>query len=256
MSIFGSSSAEALAELADVRLSMAGVKSADACAGPAGAAYLSNKLQAAEADVASKLGCFLEPTEVFPVPPTDDEVAALQGSPYAVEQPYDLPPDFVSFSNFGFVQLNQRPLNSITSIRLIHPSQNLTRFDLPLAWVRIERKYAQFTVAAVGSMGTFPMGMFVLQTLTGGRSVPLMMYVRYNAGLPANHPMVPLVKDTILRLAAYRSLTDRFTGQSESVSADGLSQSVSNDLSKWRDMINDDLKSIRDTIHGITGFVL
>lgn len=260
MSIF-TDSAAALAELQNVRLAMIANSRALSAAATGtstapfedgGNTYLSRKLQAAEAEVARKLGVFLEPTTIFPVnEPTDDQVAALGGGPWAIEPAYDMPPGFVSTTAFPTLQLLQRPIASVSSIKVIYPATNQLLIDIPLGWVRLDRKHGQLTIAPSGLANSAPVSIFALQAFYLGDWVPEMIWIQYVAGLPRNDPRVPDVCDLILRLAALRTLLDRFVPQSGSISADGLSRSVSQDLSKHQEAIDDQLADLRESINGL-----
>lgn len=258
MSIFTNFN-EAVEELGVVRLAMASSNAQlAACAKRTGqGGYLSRKLQAAEATIARLLGVFLEPTEIFPaVEPTDDELATLDGKPWAVEPAYDLPPDFVSVQRFGFLHLLQRPLIAVRWVKFIHPTTNQLVFEVPQQWIRTDRKYAQLSMTPAGFAGSMPISMFALQGIMAGVSMPHMIHVRYSAGLGPGHPQLPAVQDLVLRQAALLSLKDAFPAQSESVSADGLSQSASQDLGKHQDVINAEAGDLRDAILGVMAGVL
>lgn len=260
MSIF-SDSAAALVELQTVRLAMIANSRALSAAATGtsaspfpdgGATYLARKLQAAEAKVARRLGIFLEPTTIFPVnEPTADQLAALGGKPYAIEPAYDMPPGFVSTTAFPTMQLLQRPVSSVSSIKVIYPATNQLLFDIPLSWVRLDFKHGQLTIAPSGLANSAPVSIFQLQAFYMGDWVPHMIWIQYVAGLPPHDPRVPEICDLILRMAALGTLYDRFLPQSGSISADGLSRSISQDLSKHQEAIDAELGDLRESINGI-----
>jgi hypothetical protein len=258
MSIFSDFKA-AVDELGTVRVAMAASSPQLAAAAKltSQGGFLARKLQAAEAKMARKLGVFLEPTEIFSVDePTEDELGALEGKPWAVEPAYDLPPDFVSVQRFGFLHLLQRPLIAVRWVKFIHPTTNQLVFEVPQQWLKVDRKYAQVSMSPAGFAGSMPVSMFALQGLMAGVSMPHMIHVRYSAGLSPTHPLLPEVQNLVLRMAALLSLQDAFPGQSESVSADGLSQSFGQDLSKHEDAIDADVSGLRDAILGVMVGVL
>jgi hypothetical protein len=256
MSIF-SNPADALKELSDVRLRLiGGSKALSACAAVAPSAnspsYLARKLQAAEAEVARRLGVFLEPTEVFPVkPPTQDDLAAIGTTPWAIEPAYDMPPDFISNSYSGFLLLNQRPVISVSSVQIINPATNTLLYNVPTPWLRLDYKHAQLSVLPAGYANSAPVSMYALQVFVLGVNVPHMIWIRYRAGLQATDPVVPDVQDVLLRLAALRVLEDQFIPQSTSQSTDGLSRSVSRDVAKYREAIEGQLVDLRNAIGGL-----
>lgn len=255
MSIF-TNPADAVAELQNVRIPMMATSPGlAACAASAkleGATYFARKVQAAEAEVARRLAVFLEPTEIFPVnPPTSDDLVAIGETPWAIEPAYDMPDNFISNVFAGFLQLNQRPLISVSNIQVIHPATNQSVYDIPITWTRLDYKHAQLTVTPAGLANSAPVSMFALQMFTSGMPFPHMIWIRYRAGLQRYDPVVPDVQDVLLRLAALRVLEDKFLPQSGSISADGLSRSTSQDLSKHRDAIEAQLANLRDAINGV-----
>ncbi len=255
MSIF-SNPADALTELQQVRLTMiAGIPALGACTaapGTAGASYLARKLQASEAEAARRLGVYLEPTELFPVnPPDSDDLAEIGSTPWAVEPAYDMPENFITTNYTGFLTLNQRPIQVIRDLKVIHPATNQLLYDVPLEWIRTDNKHAQVTVMPTGLASSAPVSMFQLQMFYLGEAIPHMIWVRYQAGLATNDPRVPDIQDLILRLAALRVLEDQFLPQSGSISMDGLSRSISRDLTKYRESLEAQFKDLRDSIYGI-----
>lgn len=259
MSIF-SNPAAALKELSETRMRMVcGSKALSACAATAstsGASYLARKLQAAEAEVARRLGVFLEPTELFPVnPPTADDLAAIGATPWALEPAYDMPADFISNSYSGFLLLNQRPVISVSSVQIINPSTNTLLYNVPIPWLRLDYKHAQLSVLPAGYANSAPVSMYALQMFVLGVYIPHMIWIRYRAGLQPTDPVVPDVQDVLLRLAALRVLEDEFLPQSTSQSTDGLSRSVSRDVAKYRESIEGQLVDLRNAINGVVGGV-
>ena len=71
------------------------------------------------------------------------------------------------------------------------------------------------------------------------------------AGIKDVHAEYPDLVNVIKRTAVLDILKDAFTPQSGSISADGLSQSVSSDMDKYQDANNKTIASIRDAIHGV-----
>ena len=108
----------------------------------------------------------------------------------------------------------------------------------------------------VGSAG------FALSTLINRRSIPDMVQVAYTAGLQNIQTEYPEILDVIKKKAVLNVLADSYIPQSGSISADGLSQSMSMDISKYSDAIDDIINGPKGTngglmtrIHGIRSMV-
>lgn len=255
MSIFADPDA-AVAEISAIRLQMiSGFRGlpAAALATPAGeTSYLMRKLQAAEAEVARRLAVFLEPTAIFPVTaPTSDQIAALDGMPWAIEPGYDMPDNFFTGNFYAVMQLLQRPAISVSSVNIFYPQTGQLLFSIPLDWLRLDYKHGQLSIVPGGLISSQPLSLMQMQLFFAGQNVPHMIQIQYVAGLQPTDPHVPDVQDLILRLAALRVLYDQFLPQSSSISADGLSRSASQDLGKQRDLLFEELSDMRESIRGV-----
>ncbi|MCE3605744.1 hypothetical protein LXA47_19350 [Massilia sp. P8910] len=208
-----------------------------------------NSLVAAEAEVARKLGIWLEPTEVFPVTqPTAEELAALDGKPYVVEPGYDMEGGMLGSFQWASIRLAQRPLIKLHSVKFVYPTISAPVYDVPLEWVYPDYKAGllQFTPKPTSS-GMAP-SVLGASIMARGGAVPQMIRIRYTAGLAPNHPSMPDVHDLIMRVATLRHL--KFMPQSSSISADGLSQSKSLDVGKFHTVLNEELASLRERLLG------
>ena len=201
--------------------------------------YLWDKLRAAESQMAHELRVPLVPTAFFPEDPTDAEIAALNGMPWAIDPGYDYQPSDFSFNDkWGMIKLRNKPLHTVSRVRFAYPGGPTAHYDLPIDWVRADKKYG--TVQFVPSSTAFaaPLNAFVMQAIGNGRSIPLAMQISYVAGLkdvPSNYPEL---LDAIYKTAALKIVEDSFLPQSGSISADGLSQSVSNDMAAHHDTVD------------------
>lgn len=191
-----------------------------------------DKLVAAEANVAGRLGVPLVPTEVFTEDPTPAELAALAGAPYIVEPGYDLPPEFFGLQTFGAIMLRMRPVISVRQIRFIYPSTSNVVFTVPPDWIRVDRKYGHVRLYPSAQIVSAPISVMTLQAMGAGTTIPHMIRVRYSAGLLPTQPEAGDVRDLVLQGAGLRIMQDAHIPQSGSLSADGLSQSISLDVSK------------------------
>lgn len=200
--------------------------------------YLWDKLRAAESEIAHELRVPLAPTAFFPDTPTADEIAALGGKPWGIDPGYDYAPsDFQLNDKWGFIKLRNKPLHSVSRVRFAYPGGPTAHYDLPLDWLRFDKKYGQIQFVPSSTAFAAPLNAFVMQAIGNGRTIPLAIQISYVAGLenvPANYPEL---LDVVLKKAALKVIEDAFLPQSGSISADGLSQSMSNDMEKHTDTI-------------------
>lgn len=208
------------------------------------------KVLAAETELAGLLNIPLEPTEIFTEPPTEQELLALGGRPYMVEVGYDMPPDFFSPGVWGALQLRQRPVRSVLRLSFVYPSQSNTVFTVPNDWVRLDGKYGQIRLYPSAQTVSAPLSIFTLQALGMGVTVPHMIRVRYSAGIDASLPEYADIRELVLHGAGLRVLQDMHFPQSSSVSADGLSQSESLDVSKGHEDWLGRVEAVRQRICG------
>lgn len=198
-------------------------------------AALWQSLRAAEADAQRRLRVFLKPTVIVPDDAPLSEIQALEaaGTTYATEAAYDYDPHVYQGEAWGFVALRQKPLISIQSMQFAYPTPSQTVFDVPASWIRLDKKYAHLQLVPVGMTVLAPLSAMMLGTISGGLSMPMLVRIRYTAGLSNAHEAYPDLVDAVQRLAAFKLLQGQFLPQSGSISADGLSQSSSIDFDKW-----------------------
>jgi hypothetical protein len=208
------------------------------------------KLQAAEAEARRKLGVPLEPTMIFAFEPSQAEIDALAGKPYMVEPGYDMEPTFFGSQSWGALMLRQRPVIAIESMRFVYPSMLTTMFEVPSTWITVDKKYGQVQIVPGPGVTNAPVSVFTLQAVGSGTRIPHMIHVRYRAGLDCTQPENFDVVDIIMQMAVLRTINDAFAPQSGSISADGLSQSVSVDMSKLQEGIDDRLADLKQKICG------
>jgi hypothetical protein len=221
--------------------------------------YLWDKLRAAESEIAHTLRVPLGATTFFPLEPTTDEIAALNGMPWAIDPGYDYEPGaFGSGDKWGLTKLRNKPLQSVSRVRFAYPGGSGSHYDLPLDWLRMDRKYG--TIQFVPSSTAFiaPLNAFVMQAVGGGRTIPLAIQITYVAGLANAAADYPELLDVVMKKAALKIIEDAFLPQSGSISADGLSQSMSTDMEKHYDTIDRVLNGgkgsnggLMTAIHGI-----
>ncbi|MBN3839287.1 hypothetical protein [Burkholderia sp. Ac-20349] len=215
------------------------------------AATLTKKILAAESELARKLGIYLQPTTIFGgADPSADAIAALNGAPYAVESGYDMTPDFFSTWQWGTFLLRSRPVQSVASIKFIYPSLNAQVVDIPTTWMQVDKRIGLVNLVPGPGGLNIPLNIFSMQAMNSGSTVPNMIRVVYVAGLDPSNPFYADVQDMAMKLVALRILKDTFQPQSGSISADGLSQSVSTDVTKFGAAIDSEIADLRERLVG------
>lgn len=214
-------------------------------------AVLWQKLVAAEADLSRRMGIPLVPTEIFYAPPSPAEIAALAGKPYLVEDGYNMPSNFLGIGKFGCFRLRVNPVIEIKSIKLIYPNQAGFSFEIPAGWIRLENKSGLVHLFPSALSVSAPLSIMTLQAITAGYEVPCMIRVRYTAGIDAASGLYPDLMDIAKRMAVLRILHDAFLSSSDSISADGLSQSQSTDLKQMQSNIDDQIDTLKQRLRGV-----
>lgn len=201
--------------------------------------YLWGKLLAAESEVAHTLRVPLVPTQFFPYPPTSDQIAALSaGMPWAVDPPYDYGPSFFEGDSWGYIATRQKPCQSVQIMQFAYPDPASLVFEIPQDWIRLDQKYGVIRLVPSTYAVTVPLSSFIMQAVAAGRTIPFMLNLTYIAGIADARTDYPELIDVIKKKAVLKAIEDGFMPQSGSISADGLSQSVSVDMEKYRDTID------------------
>ncbi len=217
--------------------------------------YLWSKLLAAEADARRKLHVFLVPTVQFPNDPTPAEIDALAGAPWAVDPGYDLDAHLTPPGGWSFLSLRQAPVVALESITFSYPGMGLV-YTVPAQWIKVDKKQGHVRFIATSNAMTTPMGGFMASAM-GMQSAPQFIEVRYTAGLTNAVRDYPDLLDLVQRMVLLGLLTDAVLPGSSSISADGLSQSMSApDLEKMKTGIDAALEALRIRIQGIPLMVL
>jgi len=226
--------------------------------------YIWNKIRAAESEISHTLRVPLVPTRFFPVKPTDEQVAALDGLAWAVDPAYDYTPDMFQFEKWGFIITRQRPIISVESLRFAYPSEDTGFFDIPHDWIRIDAKYGHVRLVPASPAIFTTMNAYIMTALAGARSIPFMMQLTYTAGLENAAADYPELLDAIKKSAVLKIVADSFLPQSGSISADGLSQSISVDMAKYQEVVDHTLfgseasgnGGLMSKLHGIRMLVM
>lgn len=225
--------------------------------------YIWRMVVAAEAQIARDLRVPLVPTKFFPGTPTDDQIAALDGMPWAEDPGYDYKQDMFFPDQWGMIKLNNKPLIKVESVDFDFPTMGNTFFKMPTEWLREYKKYGhlQFVPSTPALYSTA--GTFVMRALTGYSVVPMMVKITYIAGLENAAGDYPDLIDAIKKTAVLKAIGNAFPAQSGSISADGLSQSMSVDMAKYHEAVDMILNGPKGSngglmaaIHGIRSMVM
>lgn len=201
--------------------------------------YLWDKLLAAEAHVAHVLRVPLTPTRFFPRAPTPEQIAELPaGLPWDVDPAYDYDPANYLGDKWGMILARQKPIQSIVSMKFVYPTPAQTITDVPLDWVRHDGRYGQVQIVPTGTAYQTLLGGFFLSQFSGGRQLPFSIELEYIAGLANVARDYPDLLDAVQKMAVVKIVEDGFMPQSGSISADGLSQSLSVDASKYQESVD------------------
>lgn len=225
--------------------------------------YLWDKIRAAEAEIAHTLRVPLVPTRFFPIKPTQEQIDELDGMAWDVDPAYDYTPDMFQGEKWGYIVTRQRPIISVERLRFAYPSATEGMVDIPHDWIRTDNRYGHVRLVPASPAIFGQMNAFIMTALTGNRSIPFMMQLTYTAGLQDVPNTYPQLLDVIKKKAVLKVVADAYLPQSGSISADGLSQSVSVDMSKYEEVIDHTINGdggsnggLMSKIHGIRVMVM
>lgn len=202
--------------------------------------YIWSKLLSSEREIARRLRVHLEPTKIVPDDAPQSELDALDdaGVKWAQEPAYDYSTDFFIGDRWGYIMAQNKPIISVESLVFVYPSAMNSVFTIPPEWIRMDRRAGQIRLVPATQAFAAPLGAFLMQALSGGRMIPFMIQLRYTAGLKNVISEWPDLVDVIKKKAVAGMISDAFLPQSGSISADGLSQSLSVDVEKYSDAID------------------
>lgn len=200
--------------------------------------YLWEKVRAAESEISHTLRVPLVPTRFFPHPPTEEQLAELDGMAWAVEVGTDYDPTMFERDKWGFIVTRQKPIISIERMRFQYPTQNMGFYDIPQQWLTFDAKYGHIRIVPSSSAVLTGMTGFIMTNMAAGRTIPSMIQYIYTAGLTDVANTYPELLDAIKKLAVTKVLADAFLPQTGSISADGLTESMSTDMAKYHETID------------------
>jgi hypothetical protein len=184
------------------------------------------------------LGIYLKPMKIVT---NAAERGLVEGTDYDISEPaYDY--SAKEYRNWGFLQLRERPVQSLDSVKLVLPNgQIIVDFLTRPEWVKLYAKQGQIQIVPYagdptifyllgGSQSGYP---FVTGQIN--QNMPQMWYIDYTAGYPVNK--VPKdIRNIVGKMAAVdvlgiagEALKAGVTNMSTSI--DGLSESVGTTVS-------------------------
>lgn len=215
--------------------------------------FLLLQLQAAEDDLETQLRIFFEPVEILAMSTPDTERATLlqAGTRTADDPGYPSDPLLFRGDRWGIVRLRFKPIISIVSFSFNYPDPYSVLYDVPQDWLRIDKKYGEVQLVPTSNFISFPVTTLLLTAATGGTEIPYFLQVRYQAGLTDARKNHPALIDLIFKMASVRVIENLYLPSSGSISADGLSQSISMDASKYADANDKRIETLRQKFQGI-----
>ena len=219
--------------------------------------YLFTRLLVAEADTARRLRVFLRPTFVFAGEPSPAEIDAIGPMPWHEEPGYDYEPRLWTTEDWGYLALRQRYVVRIDSVEMVYPGAAAAVFRVPSQWLRLDKKAGHVRFVPTGGfLASVGMSAYMLSAVAGGSDIPQALRLRYVAGLTNALQDWPDLIDLIYKTAVVRMIQDTYAPDSSSISADGLSQSSSVDITNFTDDLNRQMDNIAQAIHGVRMMVL
>lgn len=200
--------------------------------------YLWDKLRAAEKDLEHRLKTTFTPCHYIPMKPTPDQLEKLSGTRWDIDPGYDYSRKNQRTDAWGMLTVRKKPLIDVIKMRTTFPAQGSTLYDYPPDWLRIYPKYGQIQIVPTGTGAVLSSSSVAIVQQLAMTSIPLMMQIEYTAGLKDVHTEYPDLIDVIYKTAVVKITEDLMAPSSGSISADGLSQSISIDTAKYRDMID------------------
>ena len=224
--------------------------------------YLWDKVRAAESDISHILRVPLVPTRYFPIQPTALELEDLGDMAWEIDHGYDYDPGMFERDKWGYLVTRHSPVISVEYMRFAYPKQEIGFFDVPLDWLRTDKRAGHIRIIPTNSAVLMGTAGFAMTSMLNRRTIPDMVQVAYTAGLRDAAADYPELIDVIKKKAVLKIVADAFLPSSGSISADGLSQSISVDMSKYSDAIDEIINGpkgsnggLMNAIHGIRSMV-
>lgn len=214
---------------------------------------LLSALQVEEAQAENRLRIPLTPMVCLPAMAAPEEEAALKAANtrYEVEPGYDYDPAYFEGDRWGLIEVRHRPIINVTRIAFVYPDTRNIIWDVPLSWVRADKKYGLINLVPTQQIASLPLNSFILSLVGGGRTVPFMVHVWHTAGLENPRRDYPDLIDCIYRATALGILEGDVQPTSGSLSIDGLSESQTLDLEKAHKQLDDRWGRLDQALNGL-----
>lgn len=213
--------------------------------------YILSKMRAAEADAERRLRCFFGPVTVFAYEPTQEDIDSVQDKRWVEESSYDYESHLWNTEDWGYLALRKTPTIELEKIIMAYPAPTQGFYEMPLDWCRLDKKAGQIRfVPTATAVNMGPLSSYLLSAMAGGRDIPGMIQIRYRAGLKNAAEDYPDLLDVVQKMAILRIIQDAFLPQSGSISADGLSQSLSVNVADYESTIDHKIGVLFYSIHG------
>jgi len=214
--------------------------------------HLERMIASAEGEAERHLRVFFGPVSVLPAHATTAEREALDaaGTRWIVDPGYALEPGFLQGDRWGLLQLRHRPVSVVHKMEFVYPPPTGSIFTVPAGWIQLDQHAGDINI--VPTVGSVALPLPVMLMMTGGRTVPHLIQVRYTAGILNPQRDYPELSDLVMQIAAIKVLKALMLPGSGSVSADGLSQSRNVAIADYQGDIDERIESLRQAIHGVT----
>lgn len=210
--------------------------------------YIENKIREAEDDFERDLNIFLSAKRIKCEPQVGD-------TDWDYKEPaYDYETDFFSGERWGFLRLRKYPIQSVESIVFAFPTLDTKVFNVPPSWIKVDDQFGFVRLVPTQAAIYASFTGFIFSLISGGRSLPQSLFVNYTAGfkdqatLKQDHTDI---LEHLKRCMVLNILDDAFVPGSFSQSGDGLTQSFSVELSKYREQVEARRTKLRNKIKGI-----
>ncbi len=225
--------------------------------------YIWEKVRAAESEMGHTLRVPLVPTRFFPQPPTQEQLDALDGMAWELESAPDYEPQMFERDRWGYIVTRQKPIIAVLGMRWVYPTEQNGFYDIPIEWLSLDKKYGHIRIVPTSNAVLTGLAGLVMMNVAGGRTIPSMVHITYDAGLTDVANTYPELIDAIKKKAVLKIVGDLYLPQSGSISADGLSESLSVDMDKYYGAIDHIINGpegsnggLMSKIHGIRTMVM
>lgn len=215
--------------------------------------YVFNKIRGQEDQLERELGVLWQETRIRSEPDPSDDDWDLS------EQAYDYERFYWVGERWGYMKLRRYPVRSIQRMAFSFPNPDMTVFNVPLSWIRLDGDFGTIRVVPDRDAVLALFSGFMLSLFSGGRAIPASISVDYTAGFRAgtgsaedslyehHADLLEHLKQSVVA----DILMDAFMPGSLSVSSDGQSQSMSLDVKNFLESHQRQRARLRDRLKGV-----